>query len=222
MEKYISEFRILFNILFLMSILSFSCNSQESKKVSDNKNEIIMETKKSEMEIVNEYLLYKNFEIENEILFVSVENQKMYHILGNQIKTEYIISTSEYGVGSQNGSNKTPLGSHKVKEKIGDATPENGRMIGRIFYGQIATILSDTSRSETDDVTSRILWLEGMEEGLNKGEGIDSYLRYIYIHGTSEEGRLGKAASHGCIRMKNKDVIDLYKIIEVGTLVLIL
>ena len=61
-----------------------------------------------------------------------------------------------------------------------------------------------------------------MEEGLNKGEEIDSYLRYIYIHGTSEEGRLGKPSSHGCIRMKNKDVIDLYKIIEVGTLVLIL
>ena len=69
---------------------------------------------------------------------------------------------------------------------------------------------------------SRILWLVGLEEGLNKGEGIDSYNRYIYIHGTSEEGRLGKPASHGCIRMKNKEVIELYERIKIGTLVLIL
>lgn len=95
-------------------------------------------------------------------------------------------------------------------------------MIGRVFYGDIATIYTDETKSKTDDVTSRIFWLEGMEKGKNKGEGIDSYKRYIYIHGTSEEGRLGTPASHGCIRMKNKDVIGLYKLIEVGTLVLIL
>ena len=220
MEKYISEFRILFNFLFLMSVLTFSCNSEEIENIITEKKEIKVE--KSEMEIVNEYLISKKLEISNEILFVSVKNQKMYHILNNKILTKYIISTSEYGVGSEEGSNKTPLGLHRVKEKFGDDTPENGRMIGRIFYGQISIILSDTSQSKTDDVTSRILWLEGLEEGLNKGKIIDSYLRYIYIHGTSEEGRLGSPASHGCIRMKNKDVIDLYKIIEVGTLVLIL
>ena len=95
-------------------------------------------------------------------------------------------------------------------------------MVGRIFYGQIATIYDDTTQSKTDDVTSRILWIEGMEKGKNKGEGIDSYTRYIYIHGTSEEGRIGTPASHGCIRMKNKDIIGLYMIVEVGTLVLIL
>jgi lipoprotein-anchoring transpeptidase ErfK/SrfK len=95
-------------------------------------------------------------------------------------------------------------------------------MVGRIFYGEIATIYTDGSKSKTDDVTSRIFWLEGLEKGKNKGDGIDSYKRYINIHGTTEEGLLGKPASHGCIRMKNKEVIDLYKIIEVGTLVLIL
>ena len=98
----------------------------------------------------------------------------------------------------------------------------NGKMIGRIFHGEIATVYKDTTKSITDDITSRILWLEGIEIGKNKGENIDSYRRHIYIHGTSEEGRLGTPASHGCIRMKNKDVIDLYKMVEVGTLVLIL
>jgi len=95
-------------------------------------------------------------------------------------------------------------------------------MIGRVFYGHIANIFSDETKSKTDDITSRIFWLEGLENGKNKGKGIDSFRRYIYIHGTSEEGRLGKPASHGCIRMKNNEVIDLYKTIAIGTLVLIL
>ena len=158
----------------------------------------------------------------SELLCVSIENQKMYHIKEDAIVKKYIISSSEYGTGSETGSNKTPLGLHKVKEKYGDNIPINGRMTGRVFYGDIATIYTDETKSKTDDITSRIFWLEGLEKGKNKGKGIDSFSRYIYIHGTSEEGRLGKPASHGCIRMKNKEVIDLYKLIEVGTLVLIL
>jgi len=157
-----------------------------------------------------------------ELLLVSISEQKMYYLKDNKIINTFVISSSEYGTGSKAGSNKTPLGLHKVKSKYGDETPINGRMIGRVFYGQIATLYNDTTKSKTDDVTSRIFWLEGLEKDKNKGKGIDSYKRYIYIHGTSEEGRLGKPASHGCIRMKNKEVIDLYKLIEVGTLVLIL
>ena len=111
---------------------------------------------------------------------------------------------------------------HKIKGKYGNNVPINGKMVGRIFHGEIATIYSDTTKSKTDDITSRVLWLEGLEEGKNKGGKIDSYKRHIYIHGTPEEGSLGTPASHGCIRMKNKEVIDLYKILEVGTLVLIL
>jgi len=166
-----------------------------------------------------ENYISKEFE---ELVFVSIKNQKLYHIKNKEIINIFIISSSEYGTGSENGSNKTPLGLHKIKEKYGEKTPINGRMVGRVFYGDIATIYNDATKSKTDDVTSRILWLEGMEQGKNKGEEIDSYKRYIYIHGTSEEGRLGTPVSHGCIRMKNKDVIDLYDMVEVGTLVLIL
>ena len=158
----------------------------------------------------------------DEVLYVSIAEQKMYHIKKNKNVEAYVISSSEYGTGSKAGSNKTPLGLHKVKSKFGEKTPINGRMIGRVFYGQIATIYTDQTKSKTDDVTSRILWLEGQEIGLNKGKGIDSYKRYIYIHGTSEEGRLGTPASHGCIRMKNKAVIELYDKIKLSTLVLIL
>jgi len=158
----------------------------------------------------------------DEVLFISTKNQKLYHIKNKEIIYEYTISTSKYGLGNKNGSNKTPLGLHKIKEKHGDNVPINGKLIGRVFYNQIAFIYKDNTISKTDDITSRILWLDGMEEGKNKGGIIDSYNRYIYIHGTSEEGRLGKPTSHGCIRMGNKDVIDLYKRVKVGTLVLIL
>ena len=157
-----------------------------------------------------------------EIIFVSIEKQKLYHIKNNKIISEFIISSSAYGTGNKAGSNKTPLGLHKVKQKYGNNTPINGRMKGRVYYGEIATIYKDNTKSKTDDVTTRILWLEGLEQGGNKGEGIDSFKRYIYIHGTSEEGRLGTPASHGCIRMRNKEVIDLYNKVAIGTLVLIL
>jgi len=172
--------------------------------------------------IAKNYIENKCKKTYSEVLFVSVAEQKMYHIEKDKILNSYVISSSSYGVGNKVGSNKTPLGLHKVKDKFGNETPLNGRMVGRVFYGQIAQVYSDTTRSKTDDITSRILWLDGLEDELNKGEGIDSYKRFIYIHGTSEEGRLGTPASHGCIRMKNKAVIELYDKINIGTLVLIL
>ena len=165
--------------------------------------------------------LNKNVKYDN-LVFVSIENQKMYRIQSKDIIETYDISTSKYGIGNQMGSNKTPTGLHKINSKYGHKTPVNGRMIGRVFYGQIAKIFSDTTTSKTDDITSRILWLEGLENRINKGDNIDSYKRYIYIHGTSEEGRIGIPSSHGCIRMKNKDVIDLFNEVAIGTFVLIL
>ena len=174
------------------------------------------------IETARDYIDTKYNKSFDEVLFVNITEQKMYHIKEGKIVKTYVISSSSYGVGNKAGSNKTPIGLHKVKQKFGEKTPINGKMIGRVFYGNIATIYTDNTKSKTDDVCSRILWLVGLEEELNKGEGIDSYNRYIYIHGTSEEGRLGKPASHGCIRMKNKEVIELYEKVKIGTLVLIL
>ncbi len=174
------------------------------------------------IETARDYIDTKCNKSFDEVLFVNITEQKMYYIKEGGIVKTYVISSSSYGVGNKAGSNKTPIGLHKVKQKFGEKTPINGKMIGRVFYGNIATIYTDNTKSKTDDVCSRILWLVGLEEGLNKGEGIDSYNRYIYIHGTSEEGRLGKPASHGCIRMKNKEVIELYEKVKIGTLVLIL
>ena len=158
----------------------------------------------------------------NEILFVSIEEQNLYHIKSDTIFKTYRISSSKRGKGNKEGSNKTPTGLHIIKEKYGNEAPINGRFIGRVFYGNIAEIYSDMTISKTDDITSRILWLSGLENGVNKGDNIDSYKRYIYIHGTSEEGRIGIPSSHGCIRMQNNDVIDLFNVVSIGTFVLIL
>lgn len=174
------------------------------------------------IQIAHSYIQDKLETNYNELLYISVKAQKMYHILDGEIIKTHTISTAEKGVGNIKNSDQTPLGLHSVKEKHGKNTPLNGRMIGRVFYGEIATIHSDTTRSKTDDITTRILWLTGEEEHYNKNGNVDSYQRYIYIHGTSEEGLLGKPASHGCIRMKNTAVLELYNKIAIGTKVLIL
>ncbi len=146
-----------------------------------------------------------------------ISEQKLYVMRDNQIWKEYPVSTSKYGVGNESGSNKTPLGKHKVREKFGAGAPINTIFKSRENTKKIAEISIKAEETGKDLVTSRILWLEGTEDGINKGNGIDSYLRNIYIHGTSEEGLIGTPASHGCIRMKNKDVIELFDLIPIGT-----
>ena len=157
------------------------------------------------------------------VVIIHASEQKQYLLHNGMIIKQYTISTSEYGLGSKAGSNKTPLGVHIVKKKYGTNAKIGTIFKARANTGRIATILTETGkRSKADNVTTRILWLSGLEKGKNKGKKVDSYRRYIYIHGTDEEGRLGSPASHGCIRMNNQDVIDLYQNISVGTLVVIL
>lgn len=174
------------------------------------------------IEMVNKHCQSAYGQEFDELIYISIKNQRLYHISDNNILDEYIISSAKKGVGNIRNSDKTPLGLHFIKEKYGQNTPINGRMIARKFEGLIATIYQDTTSSKTDDITSRILWLAGLEEGINKGGNVDSYQRYIYIHGTSEEGKLGIPASHGCIRMSNLDIINLFDKVKEGTKVLIL
>lgn len=150
-------------------------------------------------------------------ILVDISEQKLYLYEKGQLIKEYPISTSKYGIGNQAGSNKTPLGKHRIKTKLGDNAPKYAIFIGRKNSGKLANI----NEARDDLVTSRILWLDGLEPGVNKGKGIDSYQRYIYIHGTAEENAIGKPASHGCVRMYNDDVIDLYDRVMEGTLVTI-
>jgi len=145
---------------------------------------------------------------------ISIADQKLYLYDSGELVKEYIISSSKYGEGSEDGSFKTPLGKHKISKMIGGDQPHGMRFIGRI-PSEIYPIYSEEKVFVTDDVVqSRIIWLTGLEEGVNSGSGIDSYARYIYIHGTPEEWLLGEKASKGCIRMSNSDVIELFNQLE--------
>jgi L,D-transpeptidase YbiS len=138
-----------------------------------------------------------------------------------QVLHQYPVSTSKYGTGSRNDSNQTPLGLHRIKEKIGGAMPVNEVFIGRMPHGNLEECIEAGEELPEDVITSRIMWLEGMEPGKNQGSSVDSYQRYIYIHGTSDEDSIGTPASIGCIRMLNKDVVELFRLVEPGTEVMI-
>ncbi|HSY09641.1 MAG TPA: L,D-transpeptidase [Candidatus Dormibacteraeota bacterium] len=127
-------------------------------------------------------------------------------------------STSRFGIGQTEGSNRTPLGLHRIVEKIGAAEPA-----GTVFKAR--QVIGHTSQPEFADakITTRILWLEGLEPGLNKGfdggVNVDSHARYIYIHGTADQSSIGKPTSHGCIHLADADLIPLFDLLPGGTLV---
>jgi lipoprotein-anchoring transpeptidase ErfK/SrfK len=158
---------------------------------------------------------------ENAHIVVDISEQRLYLIENSLIKASYPISTSKYGEGSIENSFKTPLGEHSIKEMIGEEAELNTIFTSRINTMRSATIIDQFEDTDNDYVTSRIMWLDGEEDGFNKGGNVDSFRRYIYIHGTHEEGLIGTKASHGCIRMFNYDVIELFNLVNIGTKVLI-
>lgn len=155
-------------------------------------------------------------------IIIRVSEQMLYLVKDGTTVASYPTSASAYGIGSRAGSNKTPLGTHRISETFGDDAPLGTVFRSRVNTGKVAKIYTDDTDVEDDLVTTRIMWLDGQEPGVNKGAGIDSHSRYIYIHGTQEEGLIGRPASHGCIRMKNQDVVQLFEQVKVGTLVEIL
>lgn len=126
---------------------------------------------------------------------------------------KYRISSSRYGTGQIKGSNRTPLGLHRVDEKIGA-----GRVLGTVFKAR-QPIGFTWAGLPSAPIVHRILWLEGLEKGLNRGGNVDSRERYIYIHGTSDEMTLGRPASRGCIHLASKDLLALFSNVPIGTLV---
>jgi hypothetical protein len=127
---------------------------------------------------------------------------------------EFSCSTSRFGIGQTEGSNCTPLGLHRVAEKIGAGAPA-----GTVFKARQA--IGHISQPEFADakITTRILWLEGLEPGFNRGGRLDSHDRYIYIHGTADQTSIGKPTSCGCIHLADADLIPLFDQLPVGTLV---
>jgi lipoprotein-anchoring transpeptidase ErfK/SrfK len=122
------------------------------------------------------------------------------------------VSTSRFGLGFENGSRKTPTGTFRIHQKVGGEMP-----IGTVFKGRKPVTTPLDWSAEADLITSRIMWLDGLDE-----ENALTRERYIYIHGTNQEQLIGQAASSGCIRMRNADVVRLFDLVDVGALVEIL
>ncbi|MEY4485309.1 MAG: hypothetical protein RL693_2761 [Verrucomicrobiota bacterium] len=140
-------------------------------------------------------------------LEVSVATQTLRLWDGCRVVKTWPCSTSKFGIGYLEGSNKTPLGAFRVREKHGD-----GQSLHTIFKSRKPTGEWTPDHPGNDDlILARILWLEGLED-----RNANTWNRYIYIHGTNEERRIGQTGSHGCIRMRNADVVELFDLAEVG------
>lgn len=141
-------------------------------------------------------------------IFISVRDQKILVVKNGEPIKAYPVSTSRFGLGSQSGSYRTPLGNHVIAMKIGEGAPE-----GAVFKSrrQTGVILRPNAKGR-DPIVTRILWLSGKES-----HNLNTFRRLIYIHGTPVEKEIGRPVSYGCIRMKSKDIIDLYRRVSEGT-----
>ena len=141
-------------------------------------------------------------------MVVSVRDQKMLLVKNGKPIKAYPISTSKFGLGSQNGSNRTPLGNHVIAKKIGGGAPKGAVFKSRRRTGAIVK----PNTPGRDPIVTRILWLSGRDS-----HNRNTFGRCVYIHGTPAEHKIGSPASYGCIRMKSNDVIDLYRRVGVGS-----
>jgi len=140
-------------------------------------------------------------------IHVSIRDQQLTIKENEAPIRSYPVSTSRFGIGTEEGSFKTPTGRFRVAEKIGSDMPN-----GTVFVGRVP-LRSDEALPPTEDfVTSRILWLDGLDE-----QNANTRDRFVYIHGTKHEDKIGTAASHGCVRMRNLDVIELFEMVDEGT-----
>jgi hypothetical protein len=157
-------------------------------------------------------------ETPNKIL-INLQQQQLQLLTGDAVTKSYSISTALNGAGEQQGSECTPRGLHRIRIKIGAGCPERAVFVGRRFSGEIYTPELGRQNPDRDWVLARIMWITGLESGCNRGGKVDSLRRYIYIHGCPDSEPMGEPRSHGCIRMRNRELMELFDLVEVGTLV---
>ncbi len=129
----------------------------------------------------------------------------------------YVVSTAANGVGEEKGSFCTPRGRHVIRAKIGAGEPVNTVFVKRRPTGEVYTAALGAAYPGRDWILTRILWLSGCEPGYNRLGSCDTMQRYIYIHGTPDSASLGQPRSHGCINMRNADLLELFDLVPVGT-----
>ena len=150
-------------------------------------------------------------------LIVDVASQQLKCLLNGHVQQSYTIATGAKGVGEEKGSERTPRGWHTIRAKVGADAPLGAVFVGRRFTGEVYS--TDLARAfpQRDWILTRILWLSGLEIGKNRRGTVDTLRRYIYIHGCPDESPLGSPASHGCVRMRNTDIVELFDHVVVGT-----
>jgi L,D-transpeptidase YbiS len=148
---------------------------------------------------------------------VSLAAQQLELREGDTCQRIYPVSTGLNGAGERIGSEQTPRGAHEVAALIGDAAPCGAVFVGRQFTGEICTPALRADQPARDWILTRIVWLAGLEDGRNRGGDVDTFSRYIYIHGTPDDEPMGVPHSHGCIRMRNADILRLARVMPVGT-----
>nr|WP_087145634.1 L,D-transpeptidase [Crenothrix polyspora] len=149
-------------------------------------------------------------------LDISISTQQLSLIEHSRVTKTYPVSTAKKGAGEQKGSECTPRGWHKIRAKIGTDQPVQSVFKGRRPTGEIYTQDLGECYPQRDWILTRILWLGGLEPGKNRYGDVDTCWRYIYIHGCPDQLMTGIPDSHGCVRMKNADVLDLFNRVEVG------
>ena len=152
---------------------------------------------------------------------IAKQTLKVFDDLGKLLH-RYSISSAANGVGCEKNSGCTPLGKHLIRAKIGAAAPPDAVFVGRRPTGEVWSPELMQAFPNRDWILTRILWLSGTEIGVNRLGNVDTMQRYIYIHGSHDLAEMGKIGSHGCIRMRNADVIELFDLVPAGTVVEIL
>ena len=150
-------------------------------------------------------------------IVVNIAEQRLQLFADDEVVMDVSISTAKNGAGEQANSEQTPRGWHIVRAMIGADAPENAVFIGRRATGEIYSPQLRTIHPDRDWILTRILWLSGTEPGKNRLRDVDTMRRYIYIHGCPDEDEMGIPSSHGCVKMRNADVIKLFSAISPGT-----
>lgn len=150
-------------------------------------------------------------------IVVSISAQKLELRRNGTVLMQYAVSTARNGAGEEQDSECTPRGKHIIRAKIGAGCPSGTVFVGRRPTGETWSPQLDREQPGRDWILTRILWLSGLEPGVNRLANVDTMRRYIYIHGTPHEHDIGKPVSHGCIRMRNEDIVELFDRVEAGT-----
>lgn len=146
-------------------------------------------------------------------LHISIADQCLYGFAGGRLCLRVPVSTALNGAGEQSGSNCTPRGRHQVRAKIGDGLPLGAVLRGRRWTGEVWSEELDSRFPDRDWILSRILWLSGCEPGFNRLGQVDTFRRYVYLHGTPDTQPMGVPLSHGCVRLRNADLLNLFPLV---------